>query len=313
MVEVETGGDTPTEISKSIGNYISHFADFWSKYFQYFDYVFCLGDRYEMFAAVTSGIPFGMKFIHIHGGETTLGAIDNIFRHSITISSQIHFTSTKQFSIRVKALVNSKKNVFSVGSLSLDGIQKYDLLCKTEFFNKWNVDFKTPTILVTVHPETVAFNSNEKYANILASVLLEYSNNNQVLITLPNSDTNGGLIRDVFFKQLKGRKNFFILENLGKQSYFSAMKHCSFMVGNTSSGIIEAASFNKYVINLGKRQEGRLTSSNVFNADFNQSHIRNFIKEIEKNNFIFKGKNIYFRKNVAKNIINILKSNEFNK
>ncbi|MDP4679785.1 MAG: UDP-N-acetylglucosamine 2-epimerase, partial [Cyclobacteriaceae bacterium] len=89
--------DSPAEIGKSIGHITSHFASYWENHKEVYDVVFCLGDRFEMFAAVVAGVPFGIRFAHIHGGETTLGAIDNVFRHSITLYSTIHFTSTENY------------------------------------------------------------------------------------------------------------------------------------------------------------------------------------------------------------------------
>ncbi len=307
---VPSEGDTPKAVSDSIASYIKYFSKFWLENSNNFDFVMCLGDRFEMFAAVISGIPFGIKYIHLHGGETTLGAIDDIFRHSITLASKIHFTATDQFSERVKMLLNSSENVYTVGSLSLDELSESHLLSENEFYDKWGVDLRKPTILVTVHPETVSFFDTESHANILASIVKEYSRKFQILITMPNADTYGKIIRNVIIDKLVGEDYIFVFENLGKQSYFSAMKYCSFLIGNTSSGIIEAASFNKYVVNLGDRQKGRLSSNNVINSKFELSEVRDSVEKIIKNKFVYEGPNLYFKSNVAITILNILKSYE---
>lgn len=301
-------GDSPTDIAKTITATFNQFDDFWSNNYQSFDLILCLGDRYEMFAAVASGIPFGIKYCHIHGGETTEGAIDNIYRHSITLASHIHFTATDFFAERVKSLLGKNENIFTAGSLSLDGVEKTSNLSEIEFFEKWKVDLRTPTVLVTVHPETVAFENVESHSNELSRTLIELSEKYQIIITMPNADTNNNLIRSMIEKNLRSLDNFFIFENLGKQNYFTAMKFCSFLLGNTSSGIIEAASFNKYVIDLGERQKGRLISDNVFHANYIFEEIMNCVKKIKNNNYIFTGENIYFKKDVVVNIINILKS-----
>ena len=301
-------GDSPMDIAKSITATFNQFDLFWSNNYKNFDLILCLGDRYEMFAAVTSAIPFGIKFGHIHGGETTEGAIDNIYRHSISLASYIHFTATDIFSDRLKSLIGKNENIFTVGSMSLDGIKKISYLSEIEFFKKWRVDLRIPSVLVSVHPETVAFENVENQCNELASTLIELSKTYQIIITMPNADTNSTLIRNMIEKNLSSLDNFFIFENLGKQSYFTAMKFCSFLLGNSSSGIIEAASFNKYVIDLGERQKGRLISNNIFHANYKFEEIMNCVKKIEINNYIFQGENLYFKQDVVINFINILKS-----
>lgn len=306
-------GDSPTDIAKTITATFGQFDKFWSNNHQNFELVFCLGDRYEMFAAVTSGIPFGVKFGHIHGGETTLGAIDNIYRHSITLSSLLHFTASDKFSDRVSSLLGSKENIFTVGSLSLDEYDKMDNFFQIDFFNKWKVDLNIPTILVTIHPETVAFKEVEKHSNEILKVLLQLSKDFQILITMPNADTNGMTLRNMINKKLKSENNIFVFENLGKQSYFAAMKYCSFMLGNTSSGIIEAATFNKYVIDLGERQRGRLTSENVLHANYSSEEIIEKVNYIKGCKYNYAGLNKYFKLNVADSIIKILKKYHIDK
>jgi GDP/UDP-N,N'-diacetylbacillosamine 2-epimerase (hydrolysing) len=300
-------GDRPADIAKSISGTFNQFENFWANNYENFDLVLCLGDRYEMFAAVTSGIPFRIKFGHIHGGETTLGAIDNIYRHAISLASYIHFTAAENFSKRVSSLIHSNENIFTVGSLSLDGIDQVVSLTEKEFFDKWNINLKEPSILVTVHPETVAFQEVEHHSQVMLKVIKELSKDFQILITMPNADTNGMVIRNMINHNLKGENNIFVIESLGKQSYFAAMKYCSFLLGNTSSGIIEAASFNKYVINIGDRQKGRLASDNVLHTKFNSVEILEKVKYIRENKFIYTGTNKYFQLNVANSIINILK------
>jgi GDP/UDP-N,N'-diacetylbacillosamine 2-epimerase (hydrolysing) len=306
-------GDTPSEIAKSITATFNQFEKFWSNNYKDFDLILCLGDRYEMFAAVTSAIPFGIKFGHIHGGETTLGAIDNIYRHTITLSSHIHFTAADEFSNRVCSLIDSKENIFTVGSLSLDGIDQLVSLNEIDFFEKWNVDLAIPTILVTVHPETIAFKEVERHSQEILKAINELSNDFQIIITMPNADTNGMIIRNMINNKLKNNKNIFVFESLGKQGYFTAMKYCSLMIGNTSSGIIEAASFSKFVINLGERQKGRLTSDNVIHSKFNSEEILGNVKFIINKKYNYTGINKYFQFNVANTIISILKKIEIDK
>ena len=306
QIESMIAGDTPNAISSAMALTSLKFADFWRDHQNDFDLVFCLGDRYEMFAAVVAGIPFGIKYAHLHGGEKTLGAIDNIFRHSITMTSKYHFVSCEAHARRVSELIESEENIFNVGSLSLDNFNSLHVLSKEAFFNRFGVDLNQPTILVTVHPETVSPEGNAYCVEELAKTLLEL-NNYQILITLPNADTNGLVIRRRFM-QLPDESNQRISchENLGSQGYFTAMKYCAFLLGNTSSGIIEAASFRKWVINLGNRQKGRQQSNNTINIPFKQEIIVQTINKIEQNPD-YSETNIYYKENVAKNICSIIK------
>jgi GDP/UDP-N,N'-diacetylbacillosamine 2-epimerase (hydrolysing) len=306
LIESMLTGDSPNAISTAMALTSLKFADFWKDHKADFDLVFCLGDRYEMFAAITAGIPFNIPFAHLHGGEKTLGAIDNIFRHAITLASIIHFVSCKEHGERVAELTESKDNIFDIGALSLDNLNSLPLLSKEGFNNKFGVDLNLPTILVTVHPETVTPEMNQIYVEELADSLLELKNY-QVIITLPNADTNGTLIRTRLLQLPEQSGNrIYCFENLGSQGYFTAMKYCSFLLGNTSSGIIEAASFGKYVINLGNRQKGRKQSLNCFNVLFNKELILQTVQKIE-NSQAYTGENIYHKGNAAKNICLVLK------
>jgi len=306
QIESILTGDSPNAIATAIALTSLKFADFWKEHKTDFDLVFCLGDRYEMFASVIAGIPFNIPFAHLHGGEKTLGAIDNIFRHAITLASKYHFVSCKEHGERVAELTESKDNIFEIGALSLDNLTSLTRLSKEDFYIKFGVDLNVQTILVTVHPETVTPEMNGIVVEELANALLELKKY-QVIITLPNADTSGFIIRNRLLQLPEGSGNrIFCFENLGSQGYFTAMKHCSFLLGNTSSGIIEAASFGKWVINLGKRQEGRKQSQNIFNVSFNRSLIMQSVAEIE-NRPVYSGENIYYKGNAAKNICSILK------
>jgi len=306
QIESMLAGNSPNAISTAMALTSLKFADFWKYFNQEFDLVFCLGDRYEMFAAVISGIPFGIKYAHLYGGEKTLGAIDHFFRHSISLASKYHFVSCDANAHRVAELIESENNIFNIGSLSLDKLDSYPLLDIAEFKDQFDFDLTKPTILVTVHPETIFPDNNSHNIQELIKALIELDNY-QILITLPNADTNSSVIREKLLKlsdQSNGRIRCY--ENLGYRGYFTAMKFCSFLLGNTSSGIIEAASFQKMVINLGTRQLGREQSSNVINSPFDHNIILESVKIIE-NDLIYKGTNIYYKKDVAQKICSILK------
>jgi GDP/UDP-N,N'-diacetylbacillosamine 2-epimerase (hydrolysing) len=238
--------------------------------------VVALGDRYEMFAAVASSLPFNIKVAHIHGGETTLGAIDNAMRHSITHMSSLHFTATEAYKQRVIELTGSEKGVYNTGALSIDNLSSAEFLTKEEIMSVFNIDLNRPTVLITLHPESIGFEKNETYAIEMLKALENFSELNQV-ITMPNADTSGLIIRRLIHEYSKGKSNVFIVENFGSRAYLSVMKYCTFMLGNTSSGFIEAAYFPKWVINIGKRQLGRIRTPNIIDVEFDHELITSAI------------------------------------
>ncbi len=260
---------SPNEISLSMSHTIKELNKVWSN--KSFDLVLALGDRFEMFAAVASGVPHNITFAHLHGGEKTLGAIDDVFRHSITHMSRLHLTSTKLHSKRVKELLGSKdyKNIHNVGSISLHNISTTKILKRNNFLSKIGVP-NAPYILATIHPETIDLDANESL--ILSSLeALDQMSLNKI-ITLPNNDTDADVIRRHIAKK-KNRKDYFIFESLGVDGYFNAVTHCQFMLGNSSSAIIESMYFGKYAINVGNRQLGREANKNIIHVPANKEKI----------------------------------------
>lgn len=300
--------DDENAISSSVSLTMMKFAEFWKTNGDTFDIVFCLGDRFEMFGAVYAGVPFGIKFAHIHGGETTLGAIDNTYRHAISLASHLHFVSTKEYKDRVWELTKSD-NIYVSGSLSLHNLDNIELLSVSEMKEKFSIDFSEPTVLVTVHPETIESKWNKKYANVCVEVFKDISAKYQVVITMPNADTKGSLYRIKFMELEKSSKGKIVLvENFGTEGYFSAMKLSKFLIGNTSSGIIEAATFNKYVINLGDRQKGRGRSNNVIDCPFELEAILGAVDILESKGSTFIGENIYYREHGLEKIVELVRT-----
>ena len=300
-------GDTPEIISKSYAKTHELFASFWAENYKIFDCVLCLGDRFEMAAAVNAGVPFNVKFAHIHSGETTLGAIDNIYRHQISIASMFHFTSTENNLNRINSIVGNSFSSLNVGSLSLDNIKDFSLYSKKEFLRMWGVDLNQPTILITVHPETINFDKNEYYAKELELALNELKFDYQLLITSSNIDTKASVYSQMFKKLLTNNPGkVYYISNLGSRSYFSCLNNVALVLGNSSSGIIEVASFNKYVVNIGDRQKGRHAGENVQNVKFDKEEIINATKKYA--GLEFNGHNIYDRGGASELIISKLKT-----
>lgn len=286
IVDTITNDDSSKGITLSMANTISSFSNIWEQ--NHYDLVFVLGDRYEMFAAATSTIPFNIPLAHFHGGETTLGAIDNKFRHAITTMSTYHFTSNEQHKQRVINIIGSKNNVYNVGTLSL------------EFINNLNIQpQKSNNILFCYHPETVNLN-NLNNINEICDAIEQIESTFTIL--LPNNDTDNNIIRKTILRRLKGDK-YKIHKALTHLEYYNELANCKCMLGNSSSGIYEAASFGKYAINIGDRQKGRITGGNVLHCDIDKDKILNTFNQIKDE---WTGGNIYYKENTSNKIIKII-------
>lgn len=303
-LETAPEGDTAFDISSSIGATIQKFATFWAKHT--FDIVFALGDRYEMFAAVSAAFPFNIKIAHISGGETTLGAIDNAYRHAISLMSAYHFASTDTYKKRITELLGSDENVYNVGALNIDNFVKQEFLSIEAFKERFNIDLSIPSILITFHPETTALDKNSVYTEELIKAL-EQCSSYQLIITMPNADPMGNMVRTKLNEFIRAHKNAVGIESFGMVGYISCMKHCAFMLGNTSSGFVEASFFPKYVINLGDRQKGRLLTPNIITVPIEKDAILAAVKKIESSSQL---SNIfeYGKGNTSEQICQILKS-----
>jgi len=296
--------NTPEELAESIAKTTALFAKFWNK--NNFDLVVTLGDRYEMYAAVSAASPFNIKFAHIHAGETTLGAIDNAYRHSISLFSKYLFVSTEVYKKRAERLVEKDIPVYNVGALSIDNLTHIKYLTKSEFKKKFDIDLSLPTILSTFHPETVSYEKNETYIDELLNAFSRLKLKYQIIVTMPNTDTMGQMIRDkINIFKVKNPK-IIVVESLGMIGYLSCMKHVDLLIGNTSSGFVEASYFPKYVINLGNRQKGRLETKNIFTIPIVKDDILKAVNKI-KTLPPLSNLNIYGKGNSAQQIISIFK------
>lgn len=292
-------------ISRSYSDVTSKFAEFWNS--ESFDIVLTLGDRYEMSAAVQASIPYRIVLAHIHGGEQTLGAIDNIYRHQISLASTLHFTAAEQFSDRLSKLLENTRYIYNVGSLSIVDLPERPSIEESEFRGRYSLSNK-PFVLCTFHPETDDYTANFQYVEEMTKALRGIPEELDIIVTMPNADTNGNIYREALNK-LKSELNerLTLIESFGKVNYFAALNYCEFVLGNSSSGIIEAASFNKYVINVGDRQKGRLRSENVIDVAFQSDAILEAIDKLMLNSRNFLGKNEYAKENTVQTVIDVLR------
>lgn len=263
-LECLLSSDTPVGISKSMGLALMAAADCFSRLKP--DVLVVLGDRFETFAVAQAAMIAQIPIAHIHGGELTQGLIDDPIRHSITKMAQLHFTSTKTYQQRVVQLGEQPSSVYNVGAPGLDNIRNLALLAHKELSQTLNNLLLTSYFLVTYHPVTLAKSGGIEAMENMLNVLLSFPH--QILITYPNADTFGRELIAHIKQKAKQHPNRIILsESLGQIRYLSALKHATAVVGNSSSGIIEAPSFSVPTVNIGNRQLGRITGKSVINCD----------------------------------------------
>ena len=282
-IENLLSSDTKSSITKSSGLAIILLSDGFSRVKP--DIVLLLGDRFETHAAATTAMLMNIPIAHIHGGEITEGAIDEKMRHSITKMSNIHFTSAEIHKDRVIQMGEDSDSVFSFGAPGVDNIMNMNLLNKKELEVELDWKINKPTALFTYHPETL---SSQNIREVINSILLIIKKIDiSILFTYANSDNGGRVINHEIEKFASLDKNkYLVVKNLGQLNYLSAMKNLDVLIGNTSSGIIEAASFCKPVVNIGDRQLGRLQSKNIINC--NISNLEYSINKSISKNFLAK-------------------------
>jgi UDP-hydrolysing UDP-N-acetyl-D-glucosamine 2-epimerase len=258
-VELLLSSDTALGTAKSIGLGVMGFAESYARTRP--DVLVAFGDRFEMHAAVLAALPFGIPVAHIHGGEVTEGAIDDALRHGITKMAHLHFTSTQEYADRVIRLGEEPWRVTVSGAPSLDNLATVDLLDRAALAARFGVSFDPAPLLVTFHPVTLE--PERAPAQIAALLAAVERSGLPAIFTLPNADPGGHATSQAIHDYVAAHENAHVLDNLGTQNYFSAMRAAAAMVGNSSSGIIEAASFELPVVDVGARQAGRARGANV--------------------------------------------------
>ena len=262
-----------------------------------------------MHAAAIAALPFKLPVAHIHGGEITLGAIDDALRHSITKLSHLHFVSTQEYAQRVMQMGEQPWRVILSGAPSLDNLNSLELLSRHELEDEFNLELSDqPFLLVTYHPVTLAHERQESHVNELMAALDQCGL--PVIFTMTNADPGHKEIQAAIENYLAKHPSAQLVANLGTQGYFSMMALATAMVGNSSSGIIEAASFKLPVVNIGDRQAGRVRPPNVIDVKSDREHIIRGIQKATDKRFRegLKGiKNPYGAGEASRIIVNSLK------
>lgn len=307
-VEMLLSSDSPAGISKSIGLGVIGFADEFQR--ADLDMLILLGDRYEALSAAISAMVMRIPIAHLHGGELTEGAIDEGIRHSITKMSYLHFTSTEQYRNRVIQLGENPERVFYVGALGVENIKKINLMTKEELEKSIHFEIDENTVVVTYHPVTLENNTvEEQFLNLLK--VLDRNPKIRMIFTKANADTNGRIVNELIDKYAaQNSERACAFMSLGQKRYLSALKYCRIVIGNSSSGIIEAPSFGKPIINIGDRQKGRICADSVINCGYTQQEIQQAMETALTEEFENKARNCrnpYEKENIAANIISVIK------
>ena len=268
-VEMLLSSDTPEAIAKSMGIGTIGFAQSFARFQP--DILVVLGDRFDMHAAVVASLPFKIPVAHLGGGESTEGLIDEPIRHSITKMSHLHFATTDYYAKRIVRMGEEPWRVMVSGAPTLDNLEGFTALSHQELQERHGIKMDGATLLVTYHPVTLQYEHTEAHVESLLQALDDVDLG--VVFTYPNADTQNRVIVDKVHRFTERHAKAQVAVNLGTQGYFSLMSHAHAMVGNSSSGVIEAASFKLPVVNIGDRQRGRIHAQNVIDVGSSSKEI----------------------------------------
>ncbi|MDT3698273.1 MAG: UDP-N-acetylglucosamine 2-epimerase [Thermincola sp.] len=281
-VEILLSSDTRTGTCKSMGLALIGITDALEDLRP--DIVVVLGDRFETFAAATAAMVCGYPLAHIDGGEITEGALDDAFRHCITKMAHLHFTATEAYRQRVIQLGEMPGRVFNVGGIHVDAIKDIPLLNKKQVEARLGTPLDGKTICVTHHPETL--NSQEQENNVQALLeALKILADTTTIITLPNADPGSRAIIEKIREFGIQTENVYIFESLGHTCYLSLLQYVDAVVGNSSSGIVEAPLFGIGTVNIGDRQKGRVAGESVINVPHEKEKIYQAIRRAQSAEF----------------------------
>ena len=274
--------DNPNTLGKNLAEEIKFFSDIISK--RKPDIILVMGDRYEMLSAAIAAIPYNIPIVHIYGGAVTEGAIDELVRHSITKMSHLHLTAHRQYSKRIIQMGEEKWRVKTIGVPEIKNLKKERVMSSYQLKKIINLNLNLKTLLITLHPTTLNIKNLKKQINNL--LLAVKKSGYQAIFTYPNSDLGYTLIVKKIKSFCKNNSNYALIKNASLSLYSNLLKKCSVMVGNSSSGIVEATSFNLPVVNIGSRQDGKIKPKNVINTDFSSKKVLKSIRHATSKKFV---------------------------
>lgn len=281
-VEMLLSSDSAIGIGKSVGLGVIGFADTFEELQP--DLIVVLGDRFEILAAVTAALFFRIPVLHLHGGEVTEGAVDESMRHAITKMSHVHCVATEEYRHRVIQLGEQPERVYCVGGLGVDAIKQVKLLERSELEAALDFKLKEKNLLITFHPATLDGESaTDQMAELLAA--LGEMSDTGLIFTLPNADAGGRQLITMLQAFVVEHANARAFPSLGQVRYLSCMSFCDGVVGNSSSGLLEAPSLKKGTVNIGNRQHGRQQADSIINCQPTRQEIKAAIGQLYSSQF----------------------------
>ena len=262
-IEMQLSSDSTVAMSKTMGLTMISFADYFQESKP--DYVILIADRYETLAMASVAMCMQIPIIHLYGGETTEGAIDECIRHAISKMSYLHFATTEPYKKRIIQMGENPDRVFNVGGLGVENIKTCQLLEKEELERSLEIELWSKYALVTFHPVTLEKDTALQQAEELITAC-EHFKDIQFIFTKANQDASGRLINEMFIETASQHENMKVYDSLGMKRYLSALKYASFVMGNSSSGIMEVPSFGIPTVNIGDRQRGRLRAESILDC-----------------------------------------------
>ena len=310
-IEILLSGDTPTAICKSMGLAMIGYGEALQRLKP--DMVVVLGDRFETFCMAAAAQVCRVPLSHIYGGESTEGAIDEAFRHSITKMSHLHFASCEPYRQRIIQLGEDPDRVFNVGALGVENIRRISLMERRELAESIRFSLERPYFLVTFHPVTLEKGGSERQFQALLDALDAIPEHN-VIFTKANADTDGRVINRLIDEYAERRpERCLAVASLGALRYLSAMKYATAVIGNSSSGIVEAPSFQVPTVNIGDRQKGRIQAASILNCSPDADAIRRAVDNVLSPVFQKSLSNIsnpYDREGTCSRIVELLKKTD---
>lgn len=307
-VEMLTSSDTPVGITKSMGLGMIGFADALNELEP--DLIVVLGDRFEIFSAVSAALLARIPVAHIHGGETTEGVIDESIRHSITKMSHLHFVSAEEYRRRVIQLGEQPERTYLVGAPGIDSVKRLKLLNRAELEDSLGFNLGSKSLLITFHPVTLEkATASNQFEELLAS--LEPLKDTQLIFTMPNADTDGRELIKLVENFVSRHSNAKSYTSLGQLRYLSCLAQVDGVIGNSSSGLLEAPSFRKGTVNIGDRQRGRLQAESVINCEPKRESISAALRHLYSDQFqsnLQRVQNIYGEGGASDAIVSIVKT-----
>jgi UDP-hydrolysing UDP-N-acetyl-D-glucosamine 2-epimerase len=262
--------DSPEAVATATGRGVQGFARAYAKHRP--DLVVVLGDRFEMLAAAAAALPFALPVAHIHGGEVTEGAMDNQIRHAISKLAHLHFVSAPVHAERLARMDEERWRIHMVGAPGLDRLRARPLLSRDDLARRLGLPTAGPWVIVTFHPVTLEYGDTARHVAELVAAL--EATPGVLVVTYPNADTAGRTIIAALEAFARRSTRVRLQPSLGEMPYLSLLEHADLMVGNSSSGLIEAPTFGLPVVNIGSRQRGRLRGANVIDVGQGRDEIR---------------------------------------